>query len=408
MEYQYHTLPNGIRIVHKQVKGAVAHCGVLINTGSRDELPQEQGMAHFIEHVIFKGTKKRKVYHIMSRLDNVGGDLNAYTTKEETCVYASFLKSYYDRSLELMSDILFNSTFPAAELEKEKDVIVEEIQSYKDAPSEQIFDDFEDQIFAGHPMGRNILGTPKNIRRFTRDDVMQFIQNNYHTDQIVISSVGAIAMQRLIALCEKYFGIRQQNLRQQPRASFKNYQPNRQDVTRQTYQTHTVIGNIAPAVNHPHKLAMTILNNVLGGPGLNSRLNLAIREKYGFTYSIESNYQPYSDTGLFAVYMGTDNGSYERAIELVMQELNKLRNIPLGTIQMHTARKQFIGQLAIAFESNLSEMLSIGKSYMMMNSVDNLKTINAKVGKVTAQQLTEIANEVFKPEQQSILIFKKR
>ncbi len=406
-QYFFHTLKNGIRLVHKPVDNIVAHAGIIINTGSRDELPEEHGIAHFIEHTIFKGTKKRKVYHVLSRLENVGADLNAYTTKEETVIYASFVKDHYDRTLELISDITFNSTFPAKEIEKEKDIIVDEIESYKDSPAELIFDEFEDQIFDGHSIGRNILGTEKNIRKFTREDITRFIKDNYHTDQIVICSVGSIDFNKLVNKVEKYFAHIPENIRSFKRSAFSDYIPLHRVFDRDTHQTHCMIGNVAYSYKEKQKNAFTLLNNILGGPGLNSRLNLGIREKYGFAYNIESNYTPYTDSGVFMVYLGTALGYADRSINLVYKELKKLRESKLGVMQMRISKQQFIGQLAISYESNLNDMLSIGKSYLHFDKVDTLEDIHRKINAITADELLQTANEVFDMESLSSLAYKK-
>jgi predicted Zn-dependent peptidase len=408
MEYNYHTLSNGIRIVHKNTSSNVAHAGIVINTGSRDEDENEHGMAHFLEHTVFKGTEKRKVYHVLSRLENIGADLNAYTTKEETVIYASFLNEYYDRSLELISDITFNSTFPEKELEKEKDVIRDEIDSYKDSPAEMIFDDFEDLIFAGHPIGRNILGTKKTLKAFNKEKVLNFVKNNYHTDQMTICSVGKIPFSTLIKKVEKYFGGIPANYRSKKREPFTNYKVQRNTVKKSTYQSHCIIGNRAFDYSHSLKPAFTLLTNILGGPGLNSRLNLGIREKYGFAYNIEAHYTPYTDTGIFLIYLGTAFGYADKSVELVYKELEKLRNKKLGNIQLSNAKKQFIGQMAITYDSNLNEMLSIGKSYLHYNKVDTIEELNKKVELINSEDILEAANIVFSPETMSQLIYKKR
>lgn len=405
MEYQFYTLENGIRLVHSYNSREVAHCGIIINTGSRDEKEEENGIAHFIEHVIFKGTKRRKAFHVLSRLENVGADLNAFTTKEETAIYASFLNEYYERTLELIADITFNSTFPEKEIQKEKDVVLDEINSYKDSPSELIFDDFEELIYDGHPIARNILGTPERVKSFNRENILNFIQNNYHTNQMVISSAGNIKFSKLVKLAEKYFGNVETNLRTNGRQEIINYIPQKLEVPKRTYLSHACIGNIAYPRKHPDRLALILLNNILGGPGMNSQLNLAIREKHGYTYDIESHYQPYSDTGLFCVYLGTDPEYLKKSISLVQKELNKLRKKKLGSLQLHRYKKQIIGQLAISLETNLSEMLSIGRSLLQLNKIDSIREIHDAIEAVDAVKLQDIANEIFDPDQLSLLIY---
>jgi predicted Zn-dependent peptidase len=406
MIYQRHRLENGIRIIHKEVKNQVAHCGVIINTGSRDELEREQGIAHFIEHTIFKGTKKRKAYHILSRLENVGGELNAYTTKEETCIYASFLHPYYERSMELFADISQNSVFPQAEIEKEKEVIIDEINSYRDNPAEEIFDEIEDMIFEGHPLGRNILGTKELVRSFTRKNIFRFMKRTFNTDEIVICSVGNIEFAKLLRLAEKYFGQIKPNPRSFQRLKFNSYQPKTQSFEKGMYQAHCIIANQAYSRTDKKRTGLVLLNNVLGGPGLNTRLNMGIREKYGFCYNIESNYTMYSDTGILSIYLGTDFSYLEKTIKLVLRELKKLREQKLGSLQLHRAKQQLIGQIAISQESNVNELLSIGKSILAYDKVDSIESIIDEINAIEAGELLEIANEIFDPKQLSTLIYR--
>jgi predicted Zn-dependent peptidase len=406
MIYQRHRLENGIRIIHKEVKNQVAHCGVIINTGSRDELEREQGIAHFIEHTIFKGTKKRKAYHILSRLENVGGELNAYTTKEETCIYASFLHPYYERSMELFADISQNSVFPQAEIEKEKEIIIDEINSYRDNPAEEIFDEIEDMIFEGHPLGRNILGTKELVRSFTRKNIFRFMKRTFNTDEIVICSVGNIEFAKLLRLAEKYFGQIKPNPRSFQRLKFNSYQPKTQSFEKGMYQAHCIIANQAYSRTDKKRTGLVLLNNVLGGPGLNTRLNMGIREKYGFCYNIESNYTMYSDTGILSIYLGTDFSYLEKTIKLVLRELKKLREQKLGSLQLHRAKQQLIGQIAISQESNVNELLSIGKSILAYDKVDSIESIIDEINAIEADELLEIANEIFDPKQLSTLIYR--
>jgi predicted Zn-dependent peptidase len=405
MEYQRHTLSNGIRIIHKPVKNQVAHCGVIINTGSRDETNQEQGIAHFIEHTLFKGTKKRKAFHILSRLENVGGELNAYTTKEETCIYASFLSPYYERTLELFADISLHSIFPKAEIEKEKEVVIDEINSYRDNPAEEIFDEIEDQVFAGHPLGRNILGTKELVRGFSRKNIFRFIKRTFNTEETVICSVGNIDFNKLIKLSEKYFGEVKANPRSFKRQQFSGYTPKTKRFNKGMYQAHCIIANEAYNRQDQKRASLVLLNNILGGPGLNTRLNMGIREKYGFCYNIESNYTQYSDTGIISIYLGTDFDYLEKTIKLAHKELNKLRNQKLGSLQLQRAKQQMIGQIAISQESNVNELLAIGKSILAYDKVDSIEKVLQEIDKITAEQLLDVANEVFDPKQLSLLIY---
>jgi predicted Zn-dependent peptidase len=406
MEYFSHTFSNGIRLIHHHADSPVAHCGVIINTGSRDEEEREQGMAHFIEHTIFKGTKKRKAFHILSRLEDVGGDLNAYTTKEETAIFATFLNRYYNRTVDIFSDIIINSTYPKHELAKEKEVIIEEINSYNDSPSELIFDEFEDQIYHGHPIGRNILGTPENIRAFDKADVEGFIKKNYTTDQMVICSVGNISIKRLINLVEKNFSQMPESKRAYKRKKFDGYKPSDKTIVKDTFQAHCIIGNEAYHSKHPLKMGIVLLNNILGGQSMNSRLNLSLRERNGLAYNVESNYTAYSDTGILNIYFGTDKENLERAIRLVYREIKKLQTDKLGKLQLSKAKKQLIGQLAMSQENKEELLLTLGKSYLMYNKVDDLATINKKIENVSAEQIMEIANEILNIDKLSTLIIK--
>ena len=405
MEYQRHTLSNGIRIIHKAVNNQVSHCGVIINTGSRDEMENEQGIAHFIEHTIFKGTQKRKAFHILSRLENVGGELNAYTTKEETCIYASFLNPYYERSLELFADISLNSIFPKAELEKEKEVIIDEINSYRDNPAEEIFDEIEDMVFDGHPLGRNILGTKELVRGFSRQNIFRFMKRTFNAEETVICSVGNIDFKRLVSIAEKYFGQVKNNKRSFKRQKFDTYKTKNQAFDKGMYQAHCIIANEAYSRVDKKRSPMILLNNILGGPGLNTRLNMGIREKYGFCYNIESNYTMYSDTGILSIYLGTDFDYLEKTIKLAHKELKKLREQKLGTLQLQRAKQQMIGQIAISQESNVNELLSIGKSILAYDKVDSIDQILKEIDEISAAQLLEVANEVFDPKQLSLLVY---
>lgn len=408
MTYLTHRLQNGIRLIHKPTDAYVAHCGLTINAGSRDEELSEQGLAHFIEHVIFKGTHKRRSHHILSHMENVGGELNAYTTKEDTCIHASFMHTFYQRWFDLLSDILFNPVFPDKELEKEKDIIIDEINSYKDNPAEQIFDDFDALIYDGHPLGRNILGKPKYLKSFGKFQISEFMRRNYATEEMVLCSVGRIAFRDLIRLAEKYFGHGICNHRIRARQPFNAYIPFQKVVKRRNHQAHCMLGATAYPASHESKTALVLLNNLLGGPGLNSRLNMAVREKHGFCYNIESHYLPYSDSGIFCIYFGTDTDSIDKTLALIRKELNRFRQQRLGHLQLKRAKQQLIGQVAITFESNLNEMLSLGKSLLLYNKVDTIEEMNQKIEAVCADKILEVANELLHPDHLSMLIYKPR
>jgi predicted Zn-dependent peptidase len=404
--FENFTLQNGIRVVHGRTNSPVAYCCIMINAGTRDELDHEHGIAHFIEHVIFKGTKRRKAYHITSRLEDVGGELNAYTTKEETVVQATFLKDDYHRAVELLFDIVFRSTFPEKELKKEKEVILDEINSYKDSPSELIFDDFEELVYPNHPFGRNILGTKKHLKRFTKTDIISFIERNYCTDQIVFCSMGNVPFQRVLKLANKYFGNISPNFKQNFREPIIYSPPHNKEVHKGTYQRHCILGCRAYDLHHPKRVGMYLLNNILGGPGQNSRLNLALRERRGYAYNVESSYSPYSDTGLFSIYFGTDKINFQKSIELVHYELNLIRTHKLGVQQLAKAKRQLMGQLAIATENTESLMLNVARSFLFFNTFEGLDDVYSRIESISAEELLDIANEIIPDNNLSSLIYK--
>ncbi len=405
--YERHNLTNGIRLIHKRVKSPVAHFGIIINTGSRDELEHEQGIAHFIEHTVFKGTIRRKSFHILNRLDSVGADMNAYTTKEETCLYASFLKEHLHRTVELFADISQNATFPAREIEKEKDVIIDEINSYRDNPSEEIFDEIEEVVFANSTLGRNILGTKERVENIRRSHIFRFIKRTYHTDQIVICSVGDIDFRTIVKLSERYFGSILPSSRGFLREKPINYQPITVIKPKAQFQAHCILANEAYGADHPKRTTLYLLNNILGGPALNSRLNLGIREKYGFCYNLESNYTIYSDTGIVSIYLGTDFEYLDKTIHLVQKELQKLREKRLGTVQLHAAQNQIKGQIAISNDNNVNEMIGMGKSMLFYDNIEDLSVIYNKIDEIDSSMLLEVANEIFDPTKLSSLIYTK-
>lgn len=404
--YNTHILPNGLKIIHRPSASAVTYSGVYINIGSRDEVGAEEGVAHFIEHSIFKGTQHRRAYHILNRIDGVGGELNAFTTKEETCIYASSLNEHLERCLELFSDVLFHSTFPQHEIEKERDVVVEEINSYKDSPADLIYDDFEELIFAGHPLAHNILGTKKNVRRFTPDFIRQFMQRNYTPDRMVVTVVGNVEFRRLVRLCEKYFGC----LPARTSAACRNVAPVPRQFdrveNRRTHQVHLLMGCPAPDIFDEKKVAFSLLNNILGGPAMNSRLNVSIREKYGFCYTIESQYVPFSDAGLFYIYAGIDGDTLQRAREMIFKELQHCCSHPLSTRQIRAAQRQMIGQMTINNDIAMNEMQSIGKAFLNYDHVDTVEEMSRDLLSVTPGDLLAVANEYLNPSRISILAYK--
>lgn len=405
MDYQVHQLQNGIRVLHKPSPSNISHACIIINAGSRDEEQSKDGLAHFIEHLLFKETEKRNTSQILNRLELVGADLNAYTTKEYTCVHASFLKPHLERSLDLFEDIVFHSIFPEEEMKKEKEVILDEISSYQDQPDEAINDDFEDLLFEGHTLGRNILGTAQTVQSFKKKDIQQFMKSNYRTDEIVIGILGDYDFKTIVRISEKLFGSVPSNLPARNRTEPRGYTIQNKRFAKPINQAHCVLGTRSFSIHHPYKTGFLLLNNLLGGTGMSSRLNMEIREKYGIAYTIESNYTPMSDTGIFSIYFGTDTEKTEKALKLVHKELKKLRDQKLGPLQLKQAKNKFIGQIALGEENRMGLIISMSKSLMDYGRVDSLEEVFAKINAVTETQILEIANEMFDPKTLSSLVF---
>jgi len=406
-DHEIHTFQNGIRLVYKQVLNTkIAHCGYILDIGSRDENNNQLGLAHFWEHMVFKGTKKRKAFHILNRLDSVGGELNAYTTKEKICFYASVLDRHLNKAIDLLSDITFDSIFPENQIEREKNVILEEMSMYLDNPEDAIQDDFEDLVFSDHPLGKNILGTKESIAGFTKMDFLRFLKQNLNTQKIVFSVVTSLPFKKVISLCEKYMKDVPTFTAQNKRKSFSEYIAKTRISKRRILQAHCGIGRVAYPLNHDKKLPFILLSNIIGGPGMNSRLNLSIREKYGFVYSIDANYSAYMDTGLFSIFFATDTRYLFRCVDLVLRELKKMRNKELTTLQLHRAKEQFIGQIAISEENNTSLMLAMGKSLLDMQKIDTFDEIIEKVRKLSSEELLDTANEMFSDSELSFIYYK--
>ncbi len=406
MSHNIFSLPNGIRILFKPAKSAISHCGLLINAGARDEEFNNPGMAHFIEHLLFKGTDKRNTNQILNRLEVVGGDLNAYTTKEYTCLHASFLNQHLDRAVELLQDIAFCSNFPEQEMEKEKGVIIDEISSYEDQPEEAINDDFEALIFEGHTLANNILGTRESVANFTKQNVLDFIQANYNTNEIIFAISGDYDLNKVKKITEKHLGLIPKNNNQKHRKTVAANSTKKVIVEKPINQVHCILGSKAYSYHHDKKVGLLLLNNLLGGNGMSSRLNLEVREKHGIAYTVESNYTPLSDTGLFSIYFGTDVEKADKATRIINKELKKLRENSLGTIQLMQAKQKFIGQIALGEENRLGVLLSMAKSLLDFNRIDSLTEVFAKIEALTAKEILEIANEIFNENNLSSLMFK--
>lgn len=403
--YHTHTLSNGLRIVHLPSLSPVTYCGFAVDAGTRDERPDEQGMAHFVEHTLFKGTQRRKAWHILNRMENVGGDLNAYTNKEETVVYAAFLNEHLTRAAELLTDIVFHSTFPSQELAKETEVVIDEIQSYEDTPSELIFDDFEDLIFQGHPLGHNILGTPEQLKSFTSEKVKAFVERYYHPGNMVFFVLGNYPFARIVKLMERLAGAEPARPSCSERQNPSPYEPRQLLVEKETHQNHIMIGARGYDAHNPKRTALYLLNNMLGGPGMNSRLNLSLRERRGLVYTVESNLTAYTDTGTFCIYLGCDDADRRRCIQLVTKELNLLCQRPLTSAHLAAAKKQLIGQIGVASDNNENMALSMAKTFLHYNRYELPQAVCRRVEALTAAELYEVANEMFRPEYLSTLIY---
>ncbi|GAT63039.1 M16 family metallopeptidase [Paludibacter jiangxiensis] len=405
MQYLTHTLSNGLRIVHKPDPSPVSYCGLAINVGTRDELPHEHGMAHFIEHLIFKGTSHRKSWHIITSMEEVGGELNAYTTKEETFLYSVFLERYFEKAIGLVSDMAANSIFPEKETIKETDIVLDEIESYNDSPSDLIFDEIEEILFDEYAIGRNILGSVDSLKNFTHKDIVEFHHRNYTADRMVFFSLGNTDFKKIVRLAEKHLsGIPAGSaplIRQLPEL----YKPQSKKANRDTHQTHYILGNRAYTLHHPDRIALHLLNNILGGPGMNSMLNLSLRERSGLVYNVESNFAPYTDTGALTIYFGSDPKNMNRCARLIEKELSRLREAPLTSNFVEKAKKQLLGQMTIATESKENLALSLGRSILHFNRFDSIEESAEKLKLITPEKLQQIAQEVFAPELLSKLIY---
>lgn len=395
MEFYTYTLPNGIRGIHRQVRSTVAHCALVIGAGSRDEHPGQYGLAHLTEHAFFKGTERRRAWQVNCRLENLGGELNAFTTKEETTIHATTLRGDFAKAAELIADIAFRSTFPEREIEREKEVIADEINTYKDSPAEMLYDTFEDMLFEGSELGHNILGRKAALMRYDGAAIRAFTARTHTTDRMVFSSIGNFSPKTAEATALRYFGEQAATTRGFERAAPPAVKPFEKTVTKHTHQTHCIIGNRACGIEETKRLPLALLVNVLGGPSANSLLNVEVREKHGLSYNIEANYIPYGDSGLVAIYFSSEHANEAQCAELVKRQLQRLQTTPLTGRQLSMAKKQFIAQLAISGESNENYMLSAGKSLLTHDEIDTMEEVYAKIGALTAAQLTEAAEEVF-------------
>ena len=416
-----YTLDNGLRIIHISSPTNVAYCGVSIDAGTRDELETEHGMAHFCEHMMFKGTERRKAWHIINRLESVGGDLNAYTNKEETVVYSAFLKEHLPRAIELLADIVFHSTYPQSEIDKESEVIVDEIESYNDSPSELIFDKFEDIIYENSSLGHDILGTPEMVRGFSSEDARAFVNRLYRPDKMVLFVFGAVKFNDVIRLAKKYFGNEGTKMIDKDKANANNENADAPPPpppplcasagktiveNRDTHQAHVMSGCPAYSSESNNRIVMYFLNNILGGPGMNSRLNIALREHRGLVYTVESSLTNYTDTSTFAIYFGCDEEDVNKCIKIVRKELDKLMEAPLSERQFAAYMKQIEGQIGVACDNFENYALDMAKCYLHYNKFEGMEDTYNQLHKVTPERLHEVAKEILAEERLVTLVFK--
>ena len=398
MEYTTHTLSNGLRMIHMPTASPVAYCGFAVNVGARDEETSEYGLAHFVEHMIFKGTEHHKANYILNRMERVGGELNAYTTKEETFVYSIFMKEHFYRAFELLTDLVFYSSFPEEQIERETDVILDEISSYEDSPSELIFDDFENLLFKGHALGHNILGEERFLEQFTSETGKSFMNRFYTPNNMVFFSMGDIPFMKIVKWAEELLS---GTISDQCHLFRKSPQ---QDVSaislalqKDTHQAHVMIGSLGYSMYDERRLPLFLLNNILGGPGMNNRLNVSLREHYGLVYTVESNITSYVDTGLFSIYFGTDPKNKEKAIKLVHKEIEKFCENKLTERQLAAAKQQALGQLGVSVDNREGLFLNMGKSFLHYDRFDSMDEVFNQIQSITADDVWQIAHEVLLP-----------
>lgn len=411
MAYQTFTLDNGLRVIHRPDSSPIVYCGYQINAGTRDEKPGEEGLAHFCEHTTFKGTSRRKAWHVLNGLESVGGDLNAFTTKEDTVYYAAILKEHASRAVDLLTDIVFHSVYPQHELDKEVEVVCDEIESYNDSPSELIFDEFENMIFEGHPLGHNILGTADNVRRFTTVDAQRFTRRHYRPDNAVFFIAGDVDFKKIVRQLQRADWPKTPHV---PHASVAPIAPNRPfasnppsslTVNRNTHQAHVMLGCRAYDIHDDRRMSLYLLNNMLGGPGMNARLNLSLRERHGLVYTVESTMVSYSDTGLWAIYFGCDPHDVKRCMRLVRRELDKVMEKPLSAVQLAKAKKQLKGQIGVACDNRESFALDFGKSFLHYGWEKDISTLFRNIEAITPEGIQQVARELMAPDRLTTLVY---
>ncbi|MEQ1733735.1 MAG: pitrilysin family protein [Bacteroidia bacterium] len=399
-------LHHNIILVSKEWHQLNSHLGIMIDCGSGFEQAHQHGLAHLIEHCIFKGTPKRKSYHIINRLDAVGGELNAYTSKEETCYHASFRNEYYDRAADLLIDITFNSLFPQAEIEKEKSVIYEEINSYQDSPAEQVMDDYDELFYGKHPLAHPILGTKDSIANYTTNDLQDFVQQHYNSANVIIVSVSPLPMAQQVIILNKY--LEQCSIPQataKPKLSKPSYTPKNVTVAKDISQLHCILGVPAYAHKQKERLAFMLLNNIIGGPAMNAALNMHIREKNAWVYDISSNYTSYKNSGQFSIYYGCDEANHDKVNNAVWKILNSFTTTKLSELKLREAKNQLSGQISLGLDSGISNLFGIGKSQLMNNRVITVNESLLEIDKITASDLMHVANQIFNQHNFTQLVF---
>ena len=412
MKYNTHTLDNGLRIIHLPSDSKVVYCGYQINAGTRDEEPGEEGLAHFCEHVTFKGTERRKAWHILNCLESVGGDLNAYTNKEGTVYYSAILKEHIARAVDLLSDIVFHSVYPQAEIDKEVEVICDEIESYNDSPAELIYDEFENILFKDSSLGHNILGTAEQVRSFTTEDALRFTRKLYRPDNAIFFAYGDIDFKKLVKLVRRALADDDSGKLAAEKLP-KNYPSVGEEIAGQTivmqkntHQAHVMIGTRAYDVNDDRRMPLYLLNNILGGPGMNAKLNLALREHNGLVYTVESTMVAYGNTGTWSIYFGCDEHDIKRCLRLVRKELDRMMEKPLSDSQLKAAKKQIKGQIGVACDNRENFALDFGKSFLHYGWEKNVDCLYEQVEAITSQQIQDVARELFDKNRLITLIFK--
>ena len=404
-KYNIATLSNGLRLIHLPASSPVVYCGISIAAGSRHEEAGEEGVAHFCEHMSFKGTHRRSAIQILNCLESVGGDLNAFTNKEDTTFYAAIQKEHFPRAADLLTDIVFCSQYPEHEIEHEVDVICDEIESYNDSPAELIYDVFESQLFKGHPLGHNILGTRQQVQGFTAAHARRFTSRYYRPDNAIFFAYGDVNFARLTKSLE---GLKIEGESIPPSPSTFNPLPstiNPSPSTLEHHQAHVMLGCQSFSYNDPQRMALFLLNNILGGPGMNARLNLKLREQNGLVYTVESSMASYSDTGVWNVYFGCDHHDVKRCIRLVRRELDRTMQTPLSDRQLASAKRQLKGQLTIAADNREQFALDMARHFLHDGRERSLNELTAQVDAITSSQLQDVAQQLFAPEhiQQLIL-----